>query len=182
MSLLVVTIETRGSAGATPKDRRDALRDAFAYIAGLWDKLFKMKRFLAGAQRRYNLTPRRGQPGSGRAFKGSYTEAKLKRRVNGDGVRAIGETKSFVWSGAVRSKVQGQRKIVAKAASHTRAYAENIFDVPTLNLTPKGGRIKLREEFQRVIEEERRLLEGLGAQHYENNLRRSPPKFKRYAA
>jgi hypothetical protein len=181
MSLLVVTITTTGAAAATAKDRRDALRNAFAYIAGLWDKLFKMKRFEYGARRRYKLLPRSGEPGSGKAFRGSYTEAKLKRRKNGAGIQAIGETKAFVWSGDSRNKARQQRNIVAKAASHTRAYAENIFNIPTLNLRPEGGQIHLRDEFQIVIEEERKLLEGLGAMHYENNVNRAPPQTTRVA-
>ena len=181
MAILSMTIEQRGAGAATAAARRNALRNAFAYIAGLWDKLFKMRRFQAGATARYSLAPRMGDRGSGRKFKGSYVEAKIRRRVNGDGKRASGENKPFVWSGDSRDRVRQQHKIVAKAASHTRAYAENIFDVPTFNLTPKGGRIKLREEFERVIEEERRLLEDLGAQHYENNLARTPPRFTRVA-
>jgi hypothetical protein len=180
-NLLKVSIRTEGPTAATAKDRRDALREAFAYLAGLWDKLFKMKRFGPGARNRYRLQPRAGDTGSGRKYKGSYTEAKALRRANGDGVRAVGETRPFVWSGATRSTVQSTHKIVAKAASAERGYAENIFDVPTLNLTPRKGTIKLREEFQRVTEEERKLLEGLGAQHYENNLRRVPPKTTRVA-
>jgi hypothetical protein len=178
---LVVTITTEGPTASTASQRRDALREGFAAIARLWDKLYKMLRFSYGARARYGLAPRSGEPGSGRKFKGSYTEAKLKRKTNGAGVRAIGETRAFVWSGDSRAKVKSMHKIVAKAASSSRGYAENIFDVPTLNLTPKGGKIKLREEFQKVREDERANLEGLGARVYENQINKIPPKTTRVA-
>jgi hypothetical protein len=182
MSLLQVTITTDGVLAATPAMRRNALRNAFAYLAGLWDSLYKMKRFEAGATRRYGLQPRKGEHGSGRKWAGSYVQAKVKRRKNGDGVQAIGENKPFVWSGATRSQVRSERNIVAKAASSSRAYAENIFNVPTLNLRPKkGGKINLRQEFQTVREDERKLLEDLGAAHYQNSFRNIPPKITRVA-
>lgn len=181
MSLMQITIEVKGAAAATAKTRRDALRDSFRYLAGLWDKLYKMLRFKDSATARYDLTPRMGEPGSGRRYKGSYTARKANRRTNGAGVRAIGETKPFVWSGASRSKVQATQKIVARATSASRAYAENIFDVPTLNLTPKGGRIKLREEFQRVTERERANLEGLGLLRYERAIEDAAPRVWKFS-
>lgn len=179
---LQVTIITAGATAATPAVRRDALREGYRVVASLWDKLFKMLRFLDSATRRYGLTPRMGEPGSGRQFKGSYSEAKLKKKKNGAGVQAIGETKPFVWSGDSRAKVQSMHKIEAIATSSSRGYAKNIFDVPTLNLTPKGGRIKQREEFQTVREDERKLLEGLGAQTYANLIDRTPAKKFTFAA
>jgi hypothetical protein len=182
MSILKVTIVRDGATNASAKVRRDALRDAYAYIGRMWDKLFKMKRFTDGATSRYHLKPRSGEPGSGRRYKGSYTEAKVKRKKNGDGRRAIGESKPFVWAGDSREKVRNTHKVVAAAASASRGYAENIFDVPTLNLTPKGGTIKPREEFQTVIEEERSLLEALGAGVYENKISQIPPSTKTFAA
>lgn len=173
---VIVSITVEGVHAATPKVRRDALREAYRIIASLWDKLFKMLRFKDSAMRRYNLLPRRGDPGSGVAFKGSYVEAKIKKKKNGDGVQACGESKPFVWSGSSRAKVESMHKIVAKATSSEKGYAENVFDVPTLNLRPKGGRINPREEFERVREDERAMLEGLGAQAYKNQIDRTPPK------
>lgn len=175
MSILQITIKVDGAAAATPKVRRDALRDGFQLIAELWDRDFKMLRFTDAGAKRYHFAPRAGEPGSGRKFAGSYTQAKLRRRKNGQGVQAIGETKPLVWSGDSRNKARAQQKIEARAGSSSRAYARNIFDIPTLNLTPKGGRIKPREEFQRVIESERRYLENRGILRYEVRLAQATP-------
>lgn len=176
MGMLQITIETTGPAAASKKDRRDILRDSFGYLAGLWDKIYKMKRFGPGAKARYGFAARRGEAGSGRPYKGSYQESKVKGRKNGDGVKSIGEGKALVWSGNSRSQAEAQHKIVAKAASHTRGYAENVFLMPTLNLTPATGRIKLRKEFETVTEQERKSLEGLGALYYENKINAAGPR------
>lgn len=169
-----VVLNEQGSVAATPKVRRDALRAGLEVVARLWHERYKMLKFSNAASRRYNLKPRMGEPGSGRKFKGSYTEAKLKRKANGQGVRAIGETKPFVWSGNSRERARSANKVNAKAASASRGYAESIVDVPTLNLRPKNGRIRLREEFEQVIEEERRALEIEGIKVYQAEVEKSP--------
>jgi hypothetical protein len=106
MSLLQITITADGAVAASKSQRQTSLRKAFEYLAGLWDKLYKMRRFEAGATRRYGLAPRKGEHGSGRKFAGSYVQAKIKRRKNGDGVQAIGENKPFVWSGVPLARVR----------------------------------------------------------------------------
>jgi hypothetical protein len=169
MAYMTIAVTSQSTIAATPAARNRALRVAFTWIGDAWHKLYKMLKFTNAATNKYGLHPRMGEPGSGRPFKGSYTQAKLKRRRNGQGVQAIGETKPFVWSGKSRSDAKASRKVVATAA---RGFgkADCIINAPTLNLTPKGGRIKQREEFERVTDEERRHLEGEGILIYEIEL------------
>ena len=179
--ILQCTIVEEGVLLARPKDQRDALRAAMQAVGDTWDYRYKMLKFRDLAVRRYGLAPRRGEPGSGRAFKGSYAEAKLKRRANGQNVRSIGESKPFVWSGNSRERAQHNARVKATAASSTRGECQNIIDVPTLNLTPEGGRINLREEFERVTDDERAACEAEGLHRFQLELEKKPSKTTRIA-
>lgn len=171
MAYLTIDVTAQNSIVAPPAQRNAALRKAFSFIGESWHNRFKMEKFKDSATRKYGLSPRSGEPGSGRAFKGSYTQRKLRRGSNGQ-TNAIGETKPFVWSGLSRNNARASRKVVAKAV---RGYgsADCIINAPTLNLRPKGGRINLREEFERVTEEERRTLEKDGLFIYGAELARA---------
>lgn len=157
MAFLTMDITSQNTIVAAPAQRNNALRQAFKWIGDYWHKHYKMEKFKNSATKKYGLTPRKGEPGSGRPFKGSYTQAKLNKRSNGTST-SIGETKPFVWSGKSRDDARASTKVVATAK---RGYgsADCIINAPTLNLKPKGGTINLREEFERVTEEERRFVE-----------------------
>lgn len=173
-----ITIKRRGVAAVGAKERRDALRKSMQFIGERHHERYKMLKFLDSATARYNLIPRAGEPGSGRRFRGSYTHRKLQRRVNGQGVRAIGETKPFVWGGGSREQARASRKVRATAASASRGKSEVIVTAQNLNFTPKGGRIKPREEFERIAESERKSQEAEGAKHYSQRLGKTRTKKK----
>jgi hypothetical protein len=164
-----MTIRIDAPLIATPSMRNKALRVAFKWIGDYWHKHYKMLKFLNSATNKYGLQPRMGEQGSGRKFQGSYTQAKLKKRRNGQGVQAIGETKPFVWSGKSRSDAKASTK-VSVAATRGFGKADCIVNAPTLNFRPKGGRVDLRGEFERVTDEERRYLEREGIVIYEIEL------------
>lgn len=181
MAFFAIDITSQSTFAATPAERNRALRLAFQRIGEAWHFRFKMKKFTNSASREYGLSPRKGEPGSGRGFRGSYTEAKLKRRINGKGVRAIGETKPFVWGGKSRDDAKASTKVVARARGGFGS-ADCIINAPTLNLKPKGGRINLREEFERVTDKERRELEKYGIKVYMLALSARNYKRQRFAA
>lgn len=171
-----VTITRKGHEASGRKEQRDALRDSLEFIGQRHHRLYKMQKFKDSATSRYQLKPRGGEPGSGQQFKGSYTEAKLKRKINGQGVRAIGETKPFVWGGGTRQSAQASNKVEAKARSADRGSCHVVIVAPALNFTPKGGRIKPREEFERIAETERKSQEVEGLKRYDRTLARTRTK------
>ena len=166
MAFFQVDVQQQNTIAASPADRNRAMKTAFERIGQAWHHKYKMLKFTDGAARRYGLTPRKGEPGSGRAFRGSYTEAKLKRHRNGRGAQAIGETKPFVWEGRSRNDAKASTKVIARAKRGFGS-ADCIINAPALNLKPKSGRINVREEFERVTAEEVRDLEKYGIQIYQ---------------
>lgn len=171
-----IKVTRKGHEAAGRKQRRDALRESMQLIGQLHHRKYKMLKFTDAAVRRYQLKPRSGEPGSGVKFKGSYTEAKLKRRKNGQGSRAIGETKPFVWSGGSRTSARASRKVEAVAKSAERGRCHVIVNAPALNFTPDGGRIKPRQEFERIAEVERQAQEAAGLKKYDRQLAKSTTK------
>lgn len=169
MAYMTISVNSQSTIVATPAARNKALRVAFKWIGEYWHKHYKMLKFLNSATNKYGLTPRMGEPGSNRKFNGSYTWRKLQRRRNGQNVQAIGETKPFVWGGKSRSDAKASTKVNV-AATRGFGKADCIINAPTLNLRPKNARINLREEFERVTEEERRHLEREGIHIYEIEL------------
>lgn len=138
----------------------------------LYKSRFLMLKFTHGALKRYGLQPRRGQSGSGRKFTGSYVQAKVKRRENGDGVRAIGENKPFVWSGETRNRVRSQSRVEAKASSSERGYFEVIAQARQLNRAGTSKRINLVEEFERTAQVENLECEKAEAKAYDKHIQR----------
>lgn len=173
-----ITIIRAGYESVGRKERGDALRDSMRFIGVRHHRIYKMRKFTDAATRLYDLTPRAGEPGSGRPYKGSYTEAKVKRGVNGQKVRAIGESKPFVWGGTSRSAAQASQKVEATATS-TRGSSSVIIRTPSFNRGGTKSRINVNEEFRRIAESERKSQETEGLKRYDRNLQRAPRKTKK---
>lgn len=138
-----------------------------------------MLKFRTLAVRRYNLKPRRGNPGSGRAFAGSYAQAKVERRrlyAFSNEPLPIGENKPFVWSGRTRASAAASRGIRVFARSAQRASAAAVVRVRQLSRAGRGKRIDLLEEFQRVAPVERQELTPLSERRYDKELARTPDR------
>lgn len=156
---------------AGPKVLRDALRSALRGGGEHYKRRFLMLKFTHAAIKRYGLKPRRGQRGSGRSYRGSYVEGKVKRRDNGES-RAIGENKPFVWSGETRSRVRSMARVEAKATNYRSGYAHVIASANQLNRAGTGKRINLIEEFERTAPEEIREVEKVERDAYDKHLTR----------
>ena len=140
MSFVTIRIEKDGVAGITRSALGDVGRAAVRRPALLWWRKFLPIHFTNRASNRYGYAPRSGEPGSGRAFRGSYSEAKLKRKKIA-GVQAIGEVKPLVWSGRSRERATSSPNIETVAQNFRSFEARVILDVPALNFKPR-----LREE------------------------------------
>jgi hypothetical protein len=159
MAFLQIDVQRQLAGVGTKAQRNAALRKAFQWIGEQWHQRYKMKKFRESAMQEYGLDKRTPR----------YNRRKKRRAVSQDGSQAVGEVKPFVWSGRSRSSAQASRKVVAKAVRGF-GHADCIITAPALNFTPKGGRIKLRSEFERVTVAEIRDLERDGILIYENEI------------
>ncbi|MGB0714271.1 MAG: hypothetical protein ACPGXK_00220 [Phycisphaerae bacterium] len=125
--------------GPMPREVRKQLplikKKAFMAAGRFWHRYFRPKHFTAKGAREYGYAPRKGERGSGRAFKGSYTARKLKR---------FGHTRPLVYTGEsaqlarimdVRGTSRGSRTVI-----HARG----------LNRRNPNSTINMRDEMTRI--------------------------------
>lgn len=119
------------------------LRLAYDSIGKRWHTEFRPIHFTRRAIGRYGYTPRKGDTGSGRAFRGSYTAQKLRK---------FKHTLPLVWSGD--SRLLSRLRDVRSTAKGARV----VMRVPTLNLRPATGTINMREELATITQPEAAAL------------------------
>jgi len=165
--MIEIRFTKTGVVGITKTQLGEIGRAAMNKVGHAWWKLFLPIHFTRRAMQRYGYRPRVGDPGSGRPFKGSYAEAKVKRRENGQGVRAIGENKPFVWSGNSRAQALSQPNINAVRENY-RSYRADVFiNAPTLNFVRDASK-----EIRATVAEEEQALERIFADEFELQLNR----------
>lgn len=158
--------------GVPASVQQQALRAAVTAGGNFYRSRFLMLRFTRAGIRRYGLKPRRGEAGSGRAFAGSYAQGKVKRRENGQGVRAIGENKPFVWSGESRASAKSGSKVKGVANSSRQGRFEITSPTPNFNRQGAAARINLNDEFSRVAPIEVEACERVEAAAYDKHIQR----------
>lgn len=142
-AVLEVQLKLDGPLAVTKRDIREASREAMAEVGRTHHRLFKPRKFGPNAQQIYRLRFRSTR----------YRQAKRGRGVNGQGVRAIGVDRPFIWSGTTRDLAMGAEKYKAKAPSAARAYVDVVINAPVLNFQPW-----LREEMEKVTKGEAKKL------------------------
>lgn len=166
--MLTIKFTRSGVSGIGRRVLQEVGRTAIFATGFYWWQHYLPIHFTRRALKRYNYAPRQGDPGGGRPFKGSYSEAKIKRRKNGDGVQAIGENKPFVWSGRSREQATGTPNITATAKDY-QTYTCHVA-VPANTLNFLRGRINADKEIRATTPEEERQLEQIFADVYEAEL------------
>lgn len=135
---------------------RESLRDVGDY----WHDNMLRKHFTKAGAREYQYTPRQGEPGSGRAFKGSYVSRKIKTQ---------GHSLPLVWSGETRDQLLRTKSIEARCSQRgERAYVIVRLNAPQLNRN--NSKIKKHEEIRRVSQPELRELEGVLVRQLDSRL------------
>lgn len=165
---MTIRFTRSGVAGIGRRQLQEIGRLAIGAVGLYWWKNYLPIHFTRRALRRYHYRPREGDPGSGRPFKGSYSEAKTKHAENGQKVRAIGENKPYVWSGRSRSQATASPHIVTVAPNYKTYRAE--VRIPTNTLNYLRGRINADEELRRTTPDEDRQHERVFADEYEAQL------------
>ena len=164
-AIVEMQFTTRGVENWTKASMQRAGRVAMQLVGKLHHRLFKPRKFGANAQQVYKLRRRSRK----------YNQRKRGRSVNGQGVRAIGEEKPFVWSGETRRLAMAGNKVNAKAPSAARHYVDVILNAPQLNRKPW-----VREEFETINKNEVAELRRQGIKRYERELfRRGTTKTRR---
>lgn len=170
-----IRIELDGIAAATKTDLRNIQRTTWRFVGLFWHRTYKAIHFTKRAMRRYGYTPRRGDPGSGRRFKGSYQELKLLRKPLFKGSNAgtpIGEVKPLVWSGRSRALAMASRKVEATAKSSGRGRVDIIINAPALNFSGPKGRINMRREMETVTAQEELQMGKVASERFIKELNR----------
>ena len=175
---VLIKVERQGFEAATAAQKREARRHSYRGVGQRHHREYKMLKFRSLATRRYRLKPRRGNPGSGRRFAGSYAQAKVLRQrlfSFSNEPLPIGENKPFVWSGRTRSSAAASRRVRSTATS--RGGKVTVFiNARQLNRAGTKGRINLLEEFVRVTTQEEKEQESFGIKSYERRVSRLTAK------
>jgi hypothetical protein len=111
------------------------LKPSYQDIGVRWHVDYRKKHFTHGATREYNYTPRKGEAGSGRRFKGSYTAKKLA---------AKGHTKPLVYTG------ESERLTRLRDVRATFKGARVVLKANKLNFRAKNSRINMRREMTTI--------------------------------
>lgn len=134
--------------GPTPKiatrKKNEIYKEGFVAALTIWHAKFSDKHFTNAGATEYRYTPRSGERGSKRKFKGSYSARKLKK---------FGHTRPLEFSGESRRRVRASQKIKA-----TSKGGRCILSAPALNFRNPKSPINMREEVTRVSPRERTEL------------------------
>ena len=177
--MATIKYEADGFAAASKTDLRDVQRDVWGTTGKYWHANYKAVKFTRRGYRLYNYTPRKGDPGSGRRFKGSYQEAKLLKKPlfskSTDGFDStaplpIGEVKPNVWSGRSRASALANNKVEATARSSGSGKVVIYINAPALNFHLPSSKVRPRDEVTAIIDPELREMEKVGVNRFEAKL------------
>jgi hypothetical protein len=163
-------LEADGLMAATRTDLRNAQRETWSDVGLEWHRTMKAEKFTKAGAAKHNFTPRRGDYGSGVPFKGSYTQAKILRRRNGQGVRSIGENRPNVWSGQSRSQAMASNKVTAKAKSFDQGSVDIHINAPALNFKNPKSKVHPSKEVTSVNQPQLSTLEGFAGKRFESHI------------
>lgn len=165
--ILVIVVKKPKSLKIPARLWQDALRVGARAMGQHFKRFMLPLRFTKRGATRLKYAPRSGEPGSGRAFRGSYTWKKMRRHENGQGVRAIGETKPFVWSGRARNAARNSSRVQVASPGRGRAWAHVAFGPTEIQRNPK-----YLPEIKRVAAVEERELGEVLAKAADKHIQR----------
>jgi len=153
MIILVFDIEYTGIAANPPRGWKKIKRDAYKEGGKYWHKTFARKHFTHAGAKKYGYARRSGEqfPFMSKAFLRSYTGQKWRKHKHTNPLVFTGATRADVMT---KWRVQGTRPGGAVVIMNARG----------LNRRPKGGKINMRAEMERVVPEEiAKMAQHIGA-------------------
>ena len=163
-------LQVDGLMAASRSDLQKSQRETWADVGVEWHDTMKAEKFTKAGAAKHGFTPRRGDYGSGVPYKGSYTEAKVLRRRNGQKVRSAGENRPNVWSGQSRSQAMASRKVTAKAKSFEQGSVDIHINAPTLNFKNPASRVHPSKEVTSVSRSQVAILENFAGKRFEKRV------------
>lgn len=142
MFTMVFDIEYSGIL-AEPRGWKTIRREAYREAGRAWHRKFAAKHFTHPGAKKYGYTPRSGQEHAfgSNAFSRSYTGQKWRKKRH---------TNPLVWSGETKRLVLTNWRI----QSHRNGAATVIMNAPGLNLRNPKSTINMREEMERITQDE----------------------------
>lgn len=126
------------------------LKPAYHDIGVYWHTHYRKKHFTHAGASEYGYTPRKGDRGSGRRFKGSYTAKKIRK---------WGHSKPLIWTG------ESERLTRIRDVRATSKGCRVVLKANKLNFRSRHTEIRMREEMTRISRREaRELTKILGEQ------------------
>lgn len=138
--MLLVHFKINGVAKIGKRQINDIVRDALAELGHYWVDNMLPKHFSKAGARDYEYTPRKGEPGSERAFKGSYTARKLRQKKH---------TLPLVWSGEARTEIMQGARVNATVAGD-RATVRIALNSRKLNWRHPNSKVRMNDEIKKV--------------------------------
>lgn len=160
--IMAVTIEYEGLLTLKQREINQIVRSGMSKVGHTWRANYLPEHFTKRGARKYNYKPRAGETGSGRRFKGSYAQRKLRDKSH---------SRPLVFTGRGAAEALASRKVVAKA---TGKKASVTVPLPRkFNFRPKGGRIHMGRELTTTTRDEDMALEKVLVEQIEHKLKRA---------
>jgi len=144
---VIMTLRLTGIEKIPAKQIKPILFAALVDVGYRWRDKWLPLHFKNSATNRYGYTKRKGERAGGRAFKGSYTEAKLDKWKH---------TRPLVWSGNGRDEALKTTNIKASGSAKTARVKVVLPDV--FNLRHPNSKIRMGDEITAVIDGETKDL------------------------
>lgn len=158
--MFVLDYKLDGIAKLKQRDVNAIVRDSLKAMGEYWIDTMLPKHFTKAGAREYRYAPRKGEPGSGKAFKGSYTQRKLKMHKH---------ARPLVWSGQTEQTAKTQSHAKG-TATKTSAKCTITIVAPTLNYRSANSKVDMRDEIKRVSPRELQKLSRMLVDTIENKL------------
>jgi len=170
-----IKLELDGFAAARPSDLKAVQKSTWKFLGKFWHRTYKAIKFTKRGSTKYGFAPRSGMPGSGKAFRGSYSEAKLLRKPffrNSDSGLPIGEVKPNVWSGRSRSEAMSNQIVHATARKSGQGRVDIIISGNKLNIHNPASKTRPKHDVTSIVSSELREMERVGAKRFAKELLR----------
>lgn len=158
--MFLVDFKISGLGAIGKREVNDIVRIAMRQLGEFWVEYMLPKHFSKAGAREYGYTPRKGEPGSGKAFKGSYTYRKLKK---------FDHALPLVYTGEARKEIMQGARVTATVAGD-RATTRIALNSRKLNWRHPASKVRMNEEIKAVSAKEIPTLQRVLVSYIEAGL------------
>lgn len=154
----VMQVQYLRDLGVKIRDVKDSFKRVHITYPLSWLALHLMNHWTKSGARKYGYAPRSGEPGSGRQFRGSYTERKLAQQLH---------TRPLEYTGRGRAMA-----VAGKKARGRRRGASAVLPAPVFNRPTQNPDINMRRELTTITPDESVVHESEAQKRLGAELRR----------